>query len=70
MNTEVVIDYSYPMMMTEKALKEAHNHLLNHDYDNAIEQLLVAIAEARLTLNATKHMKEQSHALRQQTEAV
>ena len=70
MNTEVVIDYSYPMMMTEKALKEAHNNLLGHDYDAAIEQLLVVIAEARLTLNSVKHMKEQSHALRKQTEAV
>lgn len=70
MNTEVVIDYAYPMMMAEKALKGAHNHLLNKDFDEALEQLLIAITEARMTVNAVKHMKEQHYALCKQTEAV
>lgn len=70
MSTDTLIDYAYPMMMTEKALKEAHNHMLNRNFDGAIEQLLVAITEARMTLNAAKHMKEQHNALRKQTETV
>lgn len=65
-----VVDYAYPMMMAEKALKEAHNHLLNKEYDEAIEVMLSAITEAKLTLTAIKHMKEQDDALRKQTEAV
>ena len=67
---DVVIDYAYPMMMTEKALKEAHNHLLNKEYDKAIEQMFTALTEAKMTLNSIKHMKEQSDALREQTKAV
>ena len=65
-----LIDYAHPMMMAEKALKEAHNHLLNREYDEAIEQMLMALTEAKLTLNSIKHMKEQEDALRKQTEAV
>jgi hypothetical protein len=65
-----MIDYAYPMMMTEKALKEAHNHMLDNEYDEAIEKIMVATAEVKLTLNAIKHMKEQRNALRKQTEAV
>ena len=67
---DVVIDYAYPMMMAEKALKEAHNHMLDDDYDKAIEQMLTAMTEAKMTLNAIKHMKEQSDALCKQAEAV
>jgi hypothetical protein len=65
-----VVDYAYPMMMAEKALKEAHNHLLNKEYNEAIEVMLVAVTEAKLTLTSIKHMKEQDDALRKQTEAV
>lgn len=65
-----MIDYAYPMMMTEKAIKEAHNHMLENEYDAAVEQMLVAITEAKMTLNSIKHMKEQRDALRQQTKAV
>ena len=65
-----MIDYAYPMMMAENALKEAHIHMLNKEYDNAIEQMLTAVTEAKLTLNAISHMKEQDNALRQQAETV
>lgn len=65
-----MIDYAYPMMMAEKALKEAHNRLLDKKFDAAIDELIVAITETRLALNATKHMKEQHDALRKQTEAI
>ena len=53
-----VVDYAYPCMMAEKALKEAHIHMLNHEYDEAIEQALVALAETKLMINAIRHEKE------------
>ena len=65
-----MIDYAYPMMMTEKAIKEAHNRMLDNDHDQAIEQMLVVMTEAKMTLNAIRHMKEQQDALRQQTSSV
>jgi hypothetical protein len=65
-----MIDYAYPMMMTEKAIKEAHNRMLENDHDQAIEQMLVVMTEAKMTLNAIRHMKEQQDALRQQTSSV
>ena len=66
----LMIDYAYPMMMAEKAIKEAHNHMLETDYDAAMEQMFIVITEAKMTINSIKHMKEQRDALRKQTEAV
>jgi len=60
----VLIDYSYPMMMAEKALHEAHQKLLFNQYDAAIEELLVAATEVKLAINSVNHMKERSNALR------
>lgn len=68
--TDKFVDYAYPCMMTEKALKQLHEAMLRKDYDNAIEHGFKAVAEARLTLVAIKHMKEQKDALRQQTASV
>jgi hypothetical protein len=66
----MIIDYAYPMMMTEKAIKEAHNCMLEDDYDAAMEQMLKVLTEAKMTINSIKHMKEQRDALRQQAKAV
>jgi hypothetical protein len=44
-------------MMAENALKEAHKHMLNREYGEAIEQALDAIVEIRLMINAIKHMR-------------
>jgi hypothetical protein len=57
-------------MMAENALKKAHNAMLENDYDEAIGEALVAIAETRLMINSIKDMKEQKDALRQQTQTV
>jgi hypothetical protein len=65
-----MIDYAYPMMMAEKALKKAHDELLNKQYDAAIEELLIVAAEAKLAISSVKHMKEQSNAIRKQTKTV
>jgi hypothetical protein len=45
-------------MMAENALKEAHIHMLNREYDEAIEQALKAMVETKLMINAIKHMRE------------
>ena len=53
-----IVDYAYPCMMAEKALREAHEAVLKNDFDGAIEQTLQAIVEARIMLNSLKDMKE------------
>jgi len=58
-DTQSVVDYAYPCMMAEKALKELHQAMLNNDYDAALEHALTAMAEAKLTYNAIRVAKEQ-----------
>lgn len=53
-----VVDYAYPCMMAEKALKQLHNAMLERDHDAAFEQALIALAEIKLTLHAIQHEKE------------
>lgn len=55
---EMMIDYAYPCMMAENALKEAHIHMLNHEYDKAIEEGLKAITETKLMIHAIKDAQE------------
>lgn len=52
------VDYAYPCMMAENALKELHNAMLENDLEAATEAGLRAMAEVKLTLNAIKHAKE------------
>jgi hypothetical protein len=54
-----MIDYAYPCMMAEKALKDLHNAMLERRYADAIEEGLRAVAEAKLTVAAIKLMREQ-----------
>ena len=65
-----MIDYAHPCMMAENALKKAHGHMLNRQYDEAIEEAFKAIVETKLMINSIRYMKEQDDALRQQTQAV
>jgi hypothetical protein len=60
-----IVDYAYPAMMAEKALKEMHWAMLDNDYDKALEFALAAITEARLAYNAIKHKKESGNELDQ-----
>lgn len=55
---KLMIDYAYPCMMAEKALKEAHHAMLEGKHDAAIEAGLKALAETKLMVNAIKDMKE------------
>ena len=52
-----MIDYSYPCMMAERALKDLHNAAIEGRMDDALEHALVAITETRLTYQALRHMQ-------------
>ena len=43
-----IVDYAMPCMMAEKALKQAHEAVLENDFDVAIEKTLQAIVEAQI----------------------
>ena len=51
-----MIDYAYPCMMAEKALKDLHNAAIEGRLDDAKEFSLTALAEVRLTYQALGHM--------------
>lgn len=59
-----LIDYAHPLMMAERALKKAHDYLLNRDYELALDQLKLAIIETRAASAATLHIQEKSDAVR------
>ena len=50
-----MIDYAHPTMMAENALKDLHKAMLDRRYEEAIEKGFLAIAEARLAINAIRH---------------
>jgi len=54
-----IVDYAYPCMMAEKALKDLHDAMLLRKYDDALEHGMKALVEVRLTLAAIRHEKEQ-----------
>lgn len=70
MSQDTLIDYAHPMMMCEKAMKKAHDYLLEGDYVLAMDQLTLAMVEAKIARNSVQHMMEQKDALRQQTQTV
>lgn len=51
-----MIDYAYPCMMAEKALKDLHNAAIEGRLEDALEHALEAITQARLTYQALSHM--------------
>lgn len=55
---EALVDYAYPCMMAERALKDLHDAMLRKKYDEALEHGLRALTEVKLTINAIKHMQE------------
>jgi hypothetical protein len=56
---DTVIDYAYPCMMAEKAVKNIHAAALHNRIDEAIESATIAISELRLVLAALKITKEE-----------
>lgn len=59
-----LIDYAHPMLMAERALKKAHDYLLEEDYALALDQLKLAIVETRAASTAAIHLQEKSNAIR------
>ena len=55
---ELMIDYAYPCMMAEKALKDLHNAMLEGKHEEATEAGMRALAEVKLTLTAIKDAQE------------
>lgn len=53
-----IIDYAYPMMMAERALRNAHNALLDRDTDVALGELIQTIVEVKMAINCIKLMEE------------
>lgn len=70
MTQEALIDYAYPMMNVEIALKKAHAFLLEEDYVLAMDQLTLAMVEAKIARNSVQHMMEQKNALHKKPETV
>lgn len=70
MKTQEIIDYAMPCMMAERALKKAHDYVLEGKYDEAITAAMQAAAESRLLVVSLKEMKEHANALRKQTASV
>lgn len=56
---DTVIDYAYPCMMAEKAVKNIHDAALHNRMDEAIESATIAITELRLALAVLKIMREE-----------
>ena len=58
MQTEVIIDYAKPCMDAEKALKDAHDAVLESNLDLALTKTMDAVIHARLMYSSLRHMKE------------
>jgi len=55
-----IVDYAKPCMEAEKALKDAHNAVLENNFDAAMTKTMEAIIAVRLMYGALRHMKEQN----------
>ena len=69
MKVEQVIDYAFPCMNAETALKETHNCMLNNDFDGATASSLNAAGHIQWMLFTISKMKEahDSHSPKQYT---
>ena len=58
--TVEIIDYAKPCMDAEKALKDAHDAVLDRKFDEAMTKTMDALVSVRLMYGALRHMKEQN----------
>ena len=58
MTTEVIVDYAKPCMDAEKALKDAHDAVLNGKLELAMTKAMDAVICARLMYGSLRDMKE------------
>jgi hypothetical protein len=55
-----IVDYARPCMDAEKALKDAHDAVLDGKFDEAMTKTMDALVSVRLMYGALRHMKEQN----------
>jgi hypothetical protein len=55
-----IVDYAKPCMDAERALKDAHNAVLNDDFGLALVKTMDALVSVRLMQSALRHMKEKN----------
>lgn len=60
MKKDDIIDYAMPLMKVERFAQKIHNLCLEQRYEEAQEQTLLLIAEARILQTTIKHMKEKA----------
>jgi hypothetical protein len=58
MTTEVIVDYAKPCMDAEKALRDAHNAVLEQNLELAMTKAMDAVICARLMYGSLRDMKE------------
>lgn len=58
MESVKLIDYAYPCMMAERALKDLHDAMLLKKYDEALKHAETAMFEVRMTAASIRHMQE------------
>lgn len=58
--SKYLIDYAMPLMRIERAAKKIHDACLEHDYEQAQEQTLLLLTEARMLQTTLIHMKEKA----------
>ena len=56
-----MIDYAYPFMMAEKALKDLHDAMLQKRFADALEHGFKAMVETKMAINAIKHEMEKNN---------
>ncbi len=53
-----MIDYAFPTMMAEKALKDLHYAMLNNNYDKALEAAAEALVQTKEAVKSIEHMRK------------
>jgi hypothetical protein len=56
----MMIDYAYPTMMAEKALKELHEAMLARKFESAREAALRCMSEAKIAYHMICLMEEEN----------
>jgi poly(A) polymerase Pap1 len=63
MKVEEIIDYAWPCMCAEKALKQAHQAMLERDYVKAIENTNAAIDDCKAMLESIRTIASKAESL-------
>lgn len=54
-----MIDYAYPTMMAERALKELHEAMLDRRFEDARQAALRCMVECRIAYHSVRVMEEE-----------